>query len=421
MASRQPLARRIVIAFTLLTLLVSGLFATAIVMTVHEVEEDIVTEELSNQMTAALLLYKANGRLPDFGAGTQFHADGLTHEPLPEGLAGVREGFTEIDTGPRAYYVYRRDEGGRHFLLIRNQDEFEAREEALYIIVFVGFFVSVALAWFIGRLTARRVIDPVVSLAQQVRGRDQLLPLAPQLAPDYPDDEVGELARAFDGALAQLHAALDRERLFTSDVSHELRTPLMIIATSSELLATKSLGAKELRLVERIQRAADEMRELVQTFLLLARAESGNAQQAGVASVAEVAEEQAALWGEEMRAKGLDFELLGLECGSARYHRTYLRVVIGNLLRNALHYTDHGYVRLIVESGGVRVEDSGIGIPDADKAAMFESFVRGARGEGLGLGLSLVRRICRQAGWTISVHNQQPQGSCFKVRFLETV
>nr|GFD58533.1 hypothetical protein [Tanacetum cinerariifolium] len=65
-----------------------------------------------------------------------------------------------------------------------------------------------------------------------VRHRDQLLGLAPPLAPDYAADEVGELAVAFDATLGRLRDALSRERLFTSDVSHELRTPLMVLATS---------------------------------------------------------------------------------------------------------------------------------------------------------------------------------------------
>ncbi|MBD4674585.1 HAMP domain-containing protein, partial [Xanthomonas citri pv. citri] len=84
-----------------------------------------------------------------------------------------------------------------------------------------------------------------VRLARQVRHREQLLGLAPPLAPDYANDEVGELAASFDETLGRLRDALKREQLFTSDVSHELRTPLMVIATSCELLAEEpSLGPR---------------------------------------------------------------------------------------------------------------------------------------------------------------------------------
>ncbi|MEE4462117.1 ATP-binding protein, partial [Azotobacter chroococcum] len=88
------------------------------------------------------------------------------------------------------------------------------------------------------------------------------------------------------------------------------------------------------------------------------------------------------------------------------------------LLRNALHYTENGTVRLILENGGFRVEDSGAGIPADQRERIFQPFVRGeqARGEGLGLGLSLVKRICAHQGWQVRVSNLESGGSCFRVR-----
>ncbi|MCP6133896.1 ATP-binding protein, partial [Klebsiella pneumoniae] len=78
-----------------------------------------------------------------------------------------------------------------------------------------------------------------------------------------------------------------------------------------------------------------------------------------------------------------------------RYNAPFLRSVMGNLLRNALHYTDSGRIRLVVRERSFLVEDSGVGIPEEDREAMFRAFVRGPakRGDGLGLGLSLVQRI----------------------------
>jgi len=87
-----------------------------------------------------------------------------------------------------------------------------------------------------------------------------------------------------------------------------------------------------------------------------------------------------------------------------------------------LHYTDCGTVRLVLDEGGFRVEDSGVGIPLAEQERMFQPFVRGAegRGEGLGLGLSLVKRICAHQGWQVGVVPRQPQGSCFQVRLHDS-
>ncbi|MFO7705863.1 MAG: sensor histidine kinase, partial [Halopseudomonas sp.] len=86
--------------------------------------------------------------------------------------------------------------------------------------------------------------------------------------------------------------------------------------------------------------------------------------------------------------------------------------------RNALHYTERGEVRLLLSAGGFRVEDSGPGVPSDQQTNIFEPFVRGseARGEGLGLGLSLVKRICAHQGWQVRMHSLSPAGSCFEVR-----
>ena len=83
-----------------------------------------------------------------------------------------------------------------------------------------------------------------------------------------------------------------------------------------------------------------------------------------------------------------------------------------------LHYPYHP---LLHRPGGFRVEDSGAGIAQEQHESIFQPFVRGtlARGEGLGLGLSLVKRICTHQGWNITVHNLSPTGSCFRVRFTQ--
>ncbi|AWM59045.1 sensor histidine kinase [Pseudomonas songnenensis] len=418
MLAKQPLARRIVIAFTLTTLVVSGAFALGIVGVVHFIEEQLVTEELSRDLDIVLNEDLPAGRSPQLDASTHFFASHLPEHPMPEVFAALAEGFTELVRDDEAYYVYVRDIGDNRYVLVQEQHEFEARENALFNVVLAGFLLSVVGAWLLGRLMANRVMAPVSRLANQVRHRDQLHPLAPPLALQYPDDEVGHLAAAFDSTLGQLRQTLERERLFTADVSHELRTPLMVVLGACELLEQAELPPRAQRQAARIHRAAEEMQDLVETFLMLARARPQQASFAGNTSLKSVAAEQSERWAPLLAEKGLAFELQVEEEDSAVYNHTLLGAVMSNLLRNALHYTDRGTVRLILGSGGFRVEDSGVGIPLAEQERMFQPFVRGAeeRGEGLGLGLSLVKRICAHQGWDVGVTPRQPQGSCFEVR-----
>jgi signal transduction histidine kinase len=290
----------------------------------------------------------------------------------------------------------------------------------LFAVVLVGFVLALALAVFLGWVLARRVMAPVVRLARQVRHRDQLLGLAPPLAPDYAADEVGELAVAFDATLGRLRDALTRERMFTSDVSHELRTPLMVLASSCELLLENpALDQRARAQVERIERACEEMRDLVQTFLMLARTQRDDAGMNPQLTLQGAAQQLLTLWREPIEGKGLVLEYHPEQASPGNYNATFLYAVMGNLLRNALHYTDHGFIRLTLLAHGFTVEDSGVGIPEEKREAMFQPFVRGneKRGEGLGLGLSLVQRICENQGWTVSLDPMEPNGCRFSVDF----
>jgi signal transduction histidine kinase len=289
----------------------------------------------------------------------------------------------------------------------------------LFGIVFVGFILSVLLAVLLGRLLASRVMAPVARLAGQVRHRDQLLELAPSLANDYAKDEVGALAVSFDETLGRLRGTLGREKLFTSDVSHELRTPLMVLASSCELLLEyPGLDQRAHAQVIRINNATLGMKQLVETFLLLARTEGRHAEQGRQSSAMQIARELIELWQPPIEGKGLRFEFHPGPPSSSLHNGALLRSVMGNLLRNAWHYTDEGFVRLILTASGFIVEDSGIGIPEEKRLAMFEPFVRGdeQRGEGLGLGLSLVQRICANQQWTVTLTSREPTGCCFEVR-----
>jgi signal transduction histidine kinase len=371
MVSKQPFARRILIAFVLMTTLVSGLFSLSIVAVVHFIEEHLVSQELSRELNEVLHADISQGRPPRLDSATRFFASDLADYAIPEQFAGLSLGFNEVMEGNQALYVYTHELNGRTYMLVQQQEEFEAREQALFDVVLAGFLLTVIAAWALGVIMARKVMEPITRLALQVRHRDQLNPLAPALAPEYPD----------------------------------------------ELLAESPLGPRERDQLQRISRASEEMRELVQTFLQLARDKANAGAPAPSNSLASIASEQANRWGPLLRDKGLDFQFINEGVDGGLYNPTLLSTVISNLLRNALHYTEQGFVRLVLEPAGLRVEDSGSGIPLEQHESIFQPFVRGTqpRGEGLGLGLSLVKRICTRQGWVITVSSLPAGGTCFRV------
>jgi signal transduction histidine kinase len=419
MEFKQSLAQRIIIAFALMSALVAGAFALGIVATVHLVEEKLISAGLGGDLQRLLLMDSVSDWSHRPEPDQLFYFSGGPGDfELPRDLRHLERGFHEVFREQLSYHAMVEIVDGRHYVLLQDQSDFEERERVLFAVVLVGFVLSLALAVFLGWVLARRVMAPVVRLARQVRHRDQLLGLAPPLAPDYAADEVGELAVAFDATLGRLRQALTRERLFTSDVSHELRTPLMILATSCELLLENpALDQRGRTQVERINRASEEMRELVQTFLMLARAQREDNGMSPRSTLGQVAENLLGVWRAPIESKGLSLIFEPGHTTDTQYNATFLTAVMGNLLRNALHYTDQGFIRVSLTATGFVVEDSGVGIPEEKREAMFEPFVRGneKRGEGLGLGLSLVQRICEDQGWSVSLSTMEPNGCRFEV------
>lgn len=379
MEFKQSLAQRIIIAFALMSALVAGAFAMGIVATVHLVEEKLISAGLGGDLQRLLLMDSVSDWNHRPEPDQLFYFSGGPGDfELPKDLRHLERGFHEVFREQLSYHAMVEIVDGRHYVLLQDQSDFEERERVLFAVVLVGFVLSLALAVFLGWVLARRVMAPVVRLARQVRHRDQLLGLAPPLAPDYAADEVGELAVAFDATLGRLRQALTRERLFTSDVSHELRTPLMVLATSCELLLENpALDPRGRTQVERINRASEEMRELVQTFLMLARAEREDNGMSPRLTLGQVAENLLGVWRAPIESKGLTLIFDPGQTVDTLYNATFLTAVMGNLLRNALHYTDQGFIRLSLTATGFVVEDSGVGIPEEKREAMFEPFVRG--------------------------------------------
>ena len=423
MEFKQSLAQRIIIAFALMSALVAGSFAMGIVATVHLVEEKLISSGLGGDLNRLLLMDSVSDWSHRPEPDQLFYFSGGPGDfDLPPDLKDLDVGFHEVFRGPLSYHAMVEVVDGRGYVLLQDQSDFEERERVLFAVVLVGFVMALALAVFLGWILARRVMAPVVRLARQVRHRDQLLGLAPPLAPDYAADEVGEVAVAFDATLGRLRQALTRERMFTSDVSHELRTPLMVLASSCELLlGNPALEIRARAQVERIARACEEMRDLVQTFLMLARTQREDASMTPKVTLQGVADQLISLWRGPIESKGLQLTVRSVMSGPSSetlYNATFLHAVMGNLLRNALHYTDHGFITLTLQDDGFLVEDSGVGIPEEKREAMFEPFVRGneQRGEGLGLGLSLVQRICENQGWSVSLSPMEPHGCRFSVK-----
>ena len=99
-----------------------------------------------------------------------------------------------------------------------------------------------------------------------------------------------------------------------------------------------------------------------------------------------------------------------------------IRILLTNLLKNALAYTDRGRVEVIIDAEGFSVKDTGMGIEEDKLARIFDPFYRidHRREKGFGLGLAIVQKVCQELEWEISVSSQPGEGSCFQVNVAAT-
>jgi len=245
------------------------------------------------------------------------------------------------------------------------------------------------------------------------------------IARDYSNDEVGMLANAFSQYTQKLQVFLEREKLFTGDVSHELRTPLMVISSSCELLlAEENFDDKRREIITRIHRSSKIMRSLVDTFLTLSRENKNPSANFTEFKAEQIVQEEIDDIKNISGANKLEPCLIA-DCDLAIEGVPQMfRVVIRNLLRNALHHTQQGFIQVKIHPDSIHVEDSGSGIPEELKNVIFKRHYRVAspenKGQGEGIGLSIVKRICDFHGWQIRVEAVQPHGSRFIITFASS-
>jgi len=254
-----------------------------------------------------------------------------------------------------------------------------------------------------------------------------LLSLAP--LPIRPNGPFGVVLVAHDvttlrDAMEQAEEASRAKSMFLANMSHELRTPLNAIIGYAQLLAEEA-DDEDAEDLDRIERSGTYLLELINDVLDLSKIESGRLE------VRPHEVELAQLVG-ELRADAeslctrndndLVVELPELPRVVADGMR--LRQVLLNLLSNAAKFTEQGRVtvRARAEAGSVwvEVEDTGIGMDDAQLARLFQAFTQVHRSDhqrygGTGLGLALSQRLCRLMGGDLRVTSEPGRGSTFTV------
>jgi signal transduction histidine kinase len=331
---------------------------------------------------------------------------------VPAGLSGLEPGLHEIADphGERHVAVY--DVNGHRLYVVLDIGLESVRERRLSRDLFALMLFGSALSAWLGWFLSGRAIEPVRRLAHQVETLDPATHAVAPLAPDYSSDEVGVLAQAFDRYQQKLHEYVRRERAFTADASHELRTPLAVIRGAIEVLLDNGTtdAATAVRL-KRMQRGADELRDLLDALLVLARSDERASEDRTPdlgALVDSLLRERADALAEKHLRLERDRDATVAVAASPRV----LGIVIGNLLRATTQFAEGGVLRVQVAADALTVAHEGPA-PAGDASA---SPARLDTREHV-LGLGMIRRVCERRGWMLDENVDAGGGRAFVLRF----
>ncbi|MBP0592438.1 sensor histidine kinase N-terminal domain-containing protein [Paraburkholderia sp. LEh10] len=284
---------------------------------------------------------------------------------------------------------------------------------------FVILPLAILLVWF----GLSRGLAPLHALQAHIRARrpDDLSPLEARRAPP----EIEPLVTSFNDLLTRLEQNMELQKRFIADAAHQMKTPLAGLRTQAELALRQDASVEVHRSLEQIATSSEHAARLVTQLLALARAENRMSGQIFTpVEIGGLARSAVRDWVQAALAKQMDLGYEGpqapQEAIEVEGNPVMLREMLSNLIDNAIRYTPAGgriTVRVRRDDAArmahLEVEDTGMGIPAAERERVVERFYRilGREEDGSGLGLAIVREIATMHGGTLTIEDNVYQTS----------
>lgn len=303
-------------------------------------------------------------------------------------------------------------------------------------------FVILPLAVLLVWLALVQAIKPLQQLEDRIRARkpDDLSPIDADAVPL----EVSPLVESVNDLLMRLTESIATQKRFLADAAHQLKTPLAGLRMQADLAQREGASAEDLKQSLRlIGRASIRATHSVNQLLALARAESnGSAMPRTLCDLAELTMSVVRDCVPRGLEKHIDLGYEGTQPGTPGCtvlgNATLLKEMVRNLVDNAINYTPSSRdvpgvitARVLTDPFGralvLQVEDSGPGVPEAERELIFQPFYRalGTEADGSGLGLPIVLEIAQQHGASVSLEDthpgRTPPGARFVLRFSATL
>jgi len=218
---------------------------------------------------------------------------------------------------------------------------------------------------------------------------------------NHAPSEIMTITGALNQLLSNLKDALSREKRITSDAAHELRTPLAAVKLHAELASRADNASDRKQAIEQVLKGIDRTTHLVNQLLALARLEPDSfIKKKSKLNINHILVEEAAMLAPLAQKKNIDLSVSDCEDFSAEVDDTAIRLLIRNLINNAIAYTpENGKIITslvpVENSFNLIVEDNGPGIPEDERESVLQRFYRLQNHDatGCGIGLSIVMRV----------------------------
>lgn len=352
--------------------------------------------------------------------------DAPTDRPLvPSRRPGLSDGTVGADR-VRAYLTPG-DGGAIEIQVVERLETRSAMAATLGTGMFAGMLLSmVAVALLAGWLVVR-ALRPLAAIERLLRQR-HAVDAAPLAAQDAPQ-EMQPMLAALNGLLQRIGERLSRERGFTALAAHELRTPLAALRLQVQVAQREADPQRRAQQLAALTATVDRCDHLLDQLLTLARLEQEDRHEpAAELDLRELADEVLDDLAPMVARRGVDVQL-ALDAEHLHGRPFAVAMLLRNLVLNALaHAPEGGTVRIASAAGGGRtvldIDDSGPGIAPADRARVFERFVRlegAGRRPGVGLGLSIVRSVADAHGAAVELLDSPQGGLRVRVSFPDAL
>lgn len=308
-------------------------------------------------------------------------------------------------------------DGPLHAFALSPLEDVRRSTRTLQQVLAIGVPALVALLTLAAWLLVGRALRPVRVMTQCAAGIADAT-ATERLAVPSTQDELGELATTLNDMLDRLARAAHRQREFVSDASHELRSPIAATRAQVEVALAHPDRSNSRTVLRGVLAETTRLEGLVADLLALARLDERQALPHEEIDLDDLVLEEAA------RTRAVAVDTRGVAAVKVRGERKILGQLVRNLLDNAArHAASRVEVTTLVDDSAavLLVDDDGPGIPDADRARVFERFTRLSSSRsrddgGAGLGLALVRRVAEQHGGSVRADRSPHGGARLQVR-----